>query len=246
MLAAGLVLTAGIVGAAPIDPQRAVPVEHHVFHGTVGPYPVGALLDVANRVAFSGGSYYFASDLRDIPVDGALNGSELTLKGPDGGVFDLHFTANGKSSANLTFYTSTGLVGTWTKGGTTYPVRLDGDFSVSGEPGHEYAGVTAASDAAFEAMVRRFVAGVVAGDRAATAAATHFPLRINGQKPFEVATASDLKAQWSRIFTPDYVARIGTAIPHHLFTHDGQAMIGDGDAWFDDRGAVAINPRPAR
>jgi hypothetical protein len=44
-----------------------------------------------------------------------------------------------------------------------------------------------------------------------------------------------------RIFTTACVDAFKDAMPHDMFVRNGQAMLGDGVAWFGDKGAQSID-----
>jgi hypothetical protein len=216
--------------------------ETYELVGTVGTHAVGASITI-NGAAFELGHYFYVSQLKDIPLTGSVNGRTVTLTEPGGGVF--HLTLQGPGGAGgdgSSFATSTELDGTWTQGAQTLPVKLGMDSAFDGAPsGHLYADVTSASDADFEAMVRRFLTAVLAGDKPGAAAAVSYPLRVNGTHTLTVRTRAALIADWSRVFTPGLIAQLRTAVPHEMFVHEGQAMVAGGAAWFDAKGASALN-----
>jgi hypothetical protein len=139
--------------------------------------------------------------------------------------------------------TSVGAAGTWTQGGQVLPVKLSMDSAYAGAPsGHPYADVTSASDTVFEAQVKRFLDAVLAGNKPAAAALVSYPLAANGgAHPMSVKSATQLAANWDQIFTPALLAQLRTAVPHEMFVRNGQAMVAGGAAWFDAKGAAAIN-----
>jgi hypothetical protein len=52
-------------------------------------------------------------------------------------------------------------------------------------------------------------------------------------------------AAWNDFFTPAMIAELQRALPHDMFVHNGMAMIGNGEAWFDAKGLKALNVPPA-
>jgi hypothetical protein len=105
-----------------------------------------------------------------------------------------------------------------------------------------YESVTSESDAAFEARVQGFYKAVLAGDSKAAAQYVDFPLRVNRNgKSRTIHSAAELSAQWKQIFTPACDGAFRDAMPHDMFVRNGQAMLGDGVAWFGAKGAQAIN-----
>jgi len=48
---------------------------------------------------------------------------------------------------------------------------------------------------------------------------------------------------YSQIFSVKYLACLRTGAPHNMFVHNGAAMLGNGEVWFDGEGLViALNP----
>ena len=226
-------------GRAAADPS----VETYHLDGTIGPYAVGAAITVKGGTSFDAGHYFYDNQLKDIPLDGQVSGRTVTLTAPGGETFALTFQGNGGTGGDgSSFETSTALVGTWTKGAQTLPVKLGMDFVTEGPPdGHMYADVTSESDAAFEARVARFLRAALSGDRQAAAAAVSYPLAVNGSHPMRIASPAQLDAHWDAIFTPALLAQLKGAVPHEMFVHEGQAMVAGGLVWFDAKGASAIN-----
>jgi hypothetical protein len=228
---------AGPAGAAP-PPQGVTSLE---LTGTIGPYRVGANLTIQDNVQVIAGHYFYATKLTDIPLTGHTDGEEVTLNEPGGGVFQLHFTTNASTTERpLNFYNSTALEGTWTLGKTSLPVKLG--FSYSAPPeGPYYSDVTTEPDAAFEARAQRFLHGALTGDRAEAAAAVSYPLTVNAKRTITIRDKAALIAHWNAIFTPKYLALLKAAIPHEMFVHENQAMVGNGEVWFDAKGATVLN-----
>jgi len=213
------------------------------YEGTLGPARIG-LTVVVKSDAVSGGHYFYAKYLTDIPLTGSSRPGALALQGQDGGVFALRFVGNGSEAGKpLDFQNSVGLEGTWSKDGKTLPVKLtSGGQSPVPASGRWYEMVTDQSDAAFEAKVQGFYKAALAGNRAATARYVSFPLRVNRKgKSRMIHNAAELTAQWETIFTPAYLASLKKDMPHDLSIIQGQAMLGNGQAFFSDKGATALN-----
>lgn len=218
------------------------------YEGTLGSQRIGMTLAVRGGKVVPDSHYFYARYLKDIPLSGSANG-EIRLQEPGGGAFALRFRGNGSNgAAPLNFDNSVGLEGTWTgKDGKAFPVELSnvGDPGAAALPGTRwYRDVTDKSDAAFEAQVQGFHKAVLAGDRAGAARYVSFPLRVNVApgKPLMVKNAAQLAAQWDRIFSPAWLKQAALAMPHDLNVIRGQAMLGNGLAFFGDKGAEAINP----
>ena len=123
MLTALLVtaLAAGAVSAAPLAPERA----EYGFSGEVGRFPIAMVVSVRNESDLVSAHYSYASQQKIIPLQPKMNGATILLAEPGGGAFDLHLTTSANTNDKpLTFYTSTGLAGTWTDGKRRLPVRL--------------------------------------------------------------------------------------------------------------------------
>ncbi len=217
------------------------------YDGTLGATHIGMTLIVNGASAaasITGGHYFYARYLTDIPLSGAVKAGAVTLQGQDGGAFALKFVGNGSERGKpLDFSNSVGLEGSWSKDGKSLPVKLSmGGMSAVPPSGRRYEMVTSESDSAFEARVQGFYKAALAGDRAAVAKYVSFPLRINRNgKSRTIHNAAELSAQWETIFTPDYLAALKKDAPHDLSIVKGQAMLGSGEAWFDSKGASALN-----
>jgi len=237
VLAALLFLT---LSAAQAQDSGAAQIS---YEGNLGPARIG-LTVVVKGGAVTGGHYFYAKYLTDIPLNGSVQPGALALKGQDGGSFTLKFVGNGSEGGKpLNFENSVGLEGAWSNEGKTLPVKLTaaGQSPIRAS-GRWYEMVTDQSDAAFEANVQGFYEAVLAGDRAAAAKFVSFPLRVNHSgKSRMVRNPGELIAQWETIFTPAYLAALKKDPPHDLSIIQGQAMLGDGQAFFSDKGATALN-----
>jgi hypothetical protein len=213
--------------------------------GTVGPYRIGLYVMTRNYNQFVGGHYFYASHLINIPLEGRIDGKNVILEEPNGGVFKLQFVKVGSVKGQpLNFYYCNALQGQWIKSNKSLPVNLKIAYSapsVSNAGGDWYAGVTNEPDADFEALVQRFRHGVITGNRAEAASAVSYPLTVNSQTVTVYSTEASFLAHWNDIFTPKYIAALRETIPHEMFVHEGEAMLGDGEVWFDAKGASALN-----
>jgi hypothetical protein len=240
---AGAAAIAGAASANPPSPALNDSQETYELVGTVGTHGVGMALTIDNGSKFDIGHYFYNSQLKNIPLTGSVDGKTVTLTEPGGGVFHLTMQGNGGAGGDgSSLDTATELDGTWTQGSQTLPVKLGMDSAYSGAPSaHLYADVTTESDVAFEARVKRFLDAVLAGNKAVAAATVSYPLAVNGPPNLKVRNAATLIADWSRIFTPKMLAALRTAVPHEMFVHEGEAMVAGGAAWFDAKGACALN-----
>ncbi|AIF47664.1 hypothetical protein HY57_10505 [Dyella japonica A8] len=224
-------------------PVRADELRQARYAGTLGPQRIGLILDVAGqKVAPS--RYYYYRHLVDIPLTSELHDGTFILHEPDA-TMTLHFVGNGSEDGEaLDFNNSVGLEGQWTNGKVTLPVKMQGGGLFSAAPaGHWYQSITDETDALFEARTKGFCTAVAKGDSALAARYVHFPLRVNhgAGKHEQIRDASQLTAQWKRLFTPDLVSRIAMESPHSMAIVQGYAMLGDGLVFFSDKGAEVIN-----
>lgn len=213
------------------------------LRGKVGAYPVGMQLTVRGGRDVVSGHYFYVRTLIDIPLTSRMENGALILQEPGGGVFRLHFVSNTGRKETLTFDNSTSLAGTWTQGARTLPVELslDSEYGGSRRERH-YEEVTDEPDAVFEARVGGFLKAVLKGDRATAARFVAYPLLVkDGVRAGTIRNRAELLARWDKIFTPKFVAKLRTAVPHEMFVRQGSAMVGDGDIWFDAKGAKVIN-----
>jgi hypothetical protein len=237
------VLSAGI-GGVPAFAQNSAGINGVTLQGTLGGIRIGMALQINNLNVVERAHYFYARSLRDIPLTGNVDGSTVRLHEAGGGSFILKFRGNGSEGGRaLNLSNSVGLDGTWSDGTQSLPVRLDFESRWDSAPGLRwYANLTDESDAAFEARVRGFRTSVLKGDREAAAKYVDFPLRVNYPRTHVVRSAAQLSAEWDEIFTPVFVKALRATIPHDMFVHNGQAMLGDGLVWFNATGATAINP----
>lgn len=220
----------------------AVPgVDEEGLDGSIGPYGVGAHMTVRNHTEFVAGHYFYARNPIDIGLTGGMDGDHLVLHGDDGSTFNLHFeTVSPASKPPLTFYNSTSLVGTWTKGTTTLPVTLGMNLIGGPQGASRYEDVTKESANVFEARARHFIDGALSGNKTEAASGTSFPLNIGSRRGL-VRTRQELFRRWDEIFTPCLLSRLKLAVPHEMFVHDGLAMVSNGTVWFDAKGATSID-----
>jgi hypothetical protein len=237
-------LAVALVLATPVHAQAVDDsVSTYIAEGTVGRWRAGLNVTVRARQTVEAAHYYYASRGIDIPLTARSVNQTIELDEPGGGHFTLHLT-NGdvREPRPLTFYTSTGLAGTWTRNGASLPVTFGFGTVLNGSsPVRWYADITDQSDAAFEARVRSFLRGVASGNRPQVVAAMSYPVTINAKHPIVIRDRAALLARWSDVFTPAYVAQLGKAMPHEMFVRNGMAMVSSGAVWFDARGARILN-----
>jgi hypothetical protein len=221
---------------------HAEELQQAIYNGTLGPQRIGLILNISgHQVAPS--RYYYFRHLTDIPLTGDMHDGTFTLR-EQGATMTLHFVGNGsEEGAALDFNNSVGLEGSWSNGKLTLPVKLQGGgLSAATPDGHWYQFITDETDDVFEARTKGFCAAVAKGDSALAARYVHFPLRVNHDgKHEQIRDAKQLAAQWKRVFSPAYVARIADASPHSMAIVQGMAMLGDGLVFFSDKGVEVLN-----
>lgn len=212
--------------------------------GTVGHYRIGLNYTVRGHTELVEAHYFYVSQSKNIPLTGLVSGESVHFHGVDGSDFNLQFVGNGSNGKELlTFYNSVGLRGTWTLDNHELPTELSFSHSTANPGQRLYQQVTDRSDAAFEAMVNGAKDAILSGDPIATARYVHFPLLVNTpQHKLVIHTASAFETNWSAIFTTDLVSKLRLDSTHEMFVHNGEAMLGDGELWFDDKGLIAVNP----
>jgi hypothetical protein len=233
-----------LIAVSVAQAQPAANVSRIILEGTIGQNRIGMTLLVNPAGTVMGGHYFYANDLKDIPLRAGTQGTGIVLYGPEGGQFALQFKGNGSEADKpLNFHNSIGMEGRWMKGASSYPLELQTKATTEGRANARwYQDVTGESDAAFEAKVQSFYNAVLSGDRSSAARFIDFPLRINhAGKSRTIRSAAQLSAQWKQIFTPACIAALKKAIPHDMFVRNGQAMLGDGVVWFGPKGAQSIN-----
>ncbi len=240
MLAAALL---GFCGTLPS--QQKNELVQHQYEGTLGRSRIGLTVTrQGNNI--KGGHYFYQKFLRDIPITGSMQGSHVTLVEEGGGTFSLNFVGNGSEGGKpLDFENSIGMDGTWTSkdGSRTYAVSLRGTTIREADNRPRYADVTKENDAQFEKRVQSLISAVLHGDKAAAVRLISYPFTVNGSKRehWRLRTSADVLAAWNDFFTPAMTAEFEAALPHDMFVHDGMAMIGNGEAWFDANGLAVLN-----
>ncbi|MFY9725074.1 MAG: hypothetical protein WAJ87_06240 [Bryobacteraceae bacterium] len=171
---------------------------------------------------------------------------------PGGGTFHLRFVGNGSEEGRaLDFENSIGMDGIWTSadGTRTYPVSLRGTLIRQGaDSGHRYSDVTSGSDAAFEGRVQSCFRAILRGDKTTAVRFISYPLHASfpNRKSRVYRNSAEVLAAWNDLFPPAMVAKLREDLPHDMFVHDGMAMLGNGEAWFDAKGLADLNVFMAR
>jgi hypothetical protein len=228
----------------PLNAQTPEGVLEVQCEGTLGTTQAGMTIEVKQE-SITGGHYFIAKDLRDIPITGAIHDERTVISGADGSSFDLRFKSNGSEHGErLSFHNSVGLVGTRQNNGRVE--KVDFGFLTVGQPseGRRYAFTTDLSDVEFESIVREWRSAVLSGNRKQAAKHTHFPLRVNARHRHRtIRTPAELSIQWDRIFTPAYLSQIKKDLPHDMLGENSSllVMLGPGDVWFGDKGIEILN-----
>lgn len=230
---------------AVLSSQQKNELLQHQYEGKLGTSRIG-LTVIREGKNIKGGHYFYQKFLRDIPITGSTQGSHVTLVEEGGGTFSLDFVGNGsEGSKPLDFENSVGMNGTWTSkdGSHNYAVSLRGTTIREADNRPRYADVTKESDAEFEKRVQSLIGAVLHGDKAAAVRLISYPLAVNGSKRehWRLRTSGEVLAAWDDLFTPAMTGKFESALPHDMFVHQGMAMIGDGEAWFDDKGLAVLN-----
>lgn len=243
-----LCLAMEVVFGVPLNAQTSEDVLVVQCEGTLGTTQAGMTIEVKQET-ITGGYYFIAKDLRDIPIKGALRDGRIAISGADGSSFDFRFKSNSSEHGErLSFNNSVGLVGTRKNNGKVENVDLRfltmGQSSGENPEGRRYAFTTDLSDKDFESIVRKWRLAVLSGNRKEAAKYTRFPLQVNARhKHRTIRTPAELSAQWGQIFTPAYLSRIKKDLPHDMLGENSSllVMLGQGDVWFGDKGIEVLN-----
>jgi hypothetical protein len=241
-----IVLAATLLGfCAVLSSQQKNELVQHQYEGKLGTSRIGlTVIREGNNI--KGGHYFYQKFLRDIPITGSTQGSHVTLVEEGAGTFSLDFVGNGSEGGKpLDFENSIGMDGTWSSkdGSHNYAVSLRGTTIREADNRPRYADVTKESDAEFEKRVQSLIGAVLHGDKTAAVRLISYPLAVNGskRKRWRLSTSAEVLAAWDNLFTPVMTTKFESALPHDMFVHQGMAMIGDGEAWFDDKGLAVLN-----
>jgi hypothetical protein len=250
-LASGLVFFLTV--SAPASDAQMVGSLQNEYEGTLGKMRIG-LTVVYEGGKIEAGHYFYQKFLEDIPIVGFTQGPQITLTGSGGETFHLHFVGNGsEGDQTLDFQNSIGMDGVWTsaEGRRSYPVSLHQTTGRNGaDDGHRYSDITTESDAAFERRVQSLLRAVQSGAKGKTVAVRFisYPLKVNypSGRGKKFRNSAEVLAGWDDIFTPAMLARLRQDLPHDMFVHNGMAMLGNGEAWFNARGLATVNvPSPS-
>lgn len=237
-----LVLSAPLAAQQPGD-ASLTSIE---MQGTVGESLVGLNYTVRNSTNLVTAHYFYAAQLKNITLSGSIQGETVQLKGEDGSVFTLHFVGNGSNGKDpLTFSNCLGMTGGWKLGSRTLPVKLTGLYGTPNPGERLYEEVTPKSDAEFESMVQAAKKAFLKGNPDKAVKFVHFPLTVNNNHKRTIyQNPAQLKTNWSQVFSPILMTRLKEEVPHEMFVHGSQAMLGHGEMWFDARGLEVVNVEP--
>jgi hypothetical protein len=122
VLCAVAVLASSTAQSAPPPPKG---VEDVGMSGSIGSYPIALVMKVRDHVQIIDAHYSYATKRISIPLSGRVLGEQVVLQEPSGGVFRLRLvTSDASAPRPLTFWTATGLVGTWAKGTISLPAKI--------------------------------------------------------------------------------------------------------------------------
>ncbi len=236
------------VFGVPLNAQTSEGILVVQCEGTLGATQAGMTIEVKQET-ITGGYYFIAEDLRDIPITGAISDGRIVISGADGSSFNFRFKSNGSEHGErLSFHNSVGLVGTRQNNGRVEKVDLGfltmGQSTGLNSESRSYASITDLSDMDFESIVRKWRLAVLSGNRKEAAKYTHFPLRVNARhKRRTIRTPAELSAQWDQIFTPAYLSRIKKDLPHDMLGESSSLLVrlGPGDVYFGEKGIEVLN-----
>jgi len=119
-----LYLAVEAVFGVPLNAQTSESILVVQCEGTLGSAQAGMTIEVKQET-ITGGYYFIAKDLRDIPITGAISDGRIVISGADGSSFDFRFKSNGSEHGErLSFNNSVGLVGTRQNNGKVEKVDL--------------------------------------------------------------------------------------------------------------------------
>jgi hypothetical protein len=220
------------------------------YHGKLGSNSeIGMSLLVRDKTVT--GSYFYKKYLRDISLAGSYQSArDITLKERDqsgklSGTFKLRFVASDASRQSVAPLSGDILKGTWTDAAAqkTLPVflSLDGMRPDKCSPRYEVAG--AKDDALVERNAQAFYNAIRKGQKSLAAKYVGYPATFRvatGRQ--KIANSAEFVKVYDQLFTPAFVAKIITGIPHHMFANAQGIMLADGAVWFNENGkAIAFN-----
>jgi hypothetical protein len=216
----------------------------NVFSGTLGTSTrIGISLSVKGKTIEA--AYFYRNYLKDIALKGSATGArdillvETDIAGATKGRFHPHLAEHDPHYSSAEVLQGEVLQGTWTgsDGAKTYPVTLRMEHSCAKPGTPEYEIAEAEDDALVERNVQAFYAAVLGGKREEVAKYVSCPCTfIQDGKRISIRNAAEFLKNYDTIFTKQFVARIASVVPHHMFANDQGIMIADGAVWFSEEG----------
>jgi hypothetical protein len=90
----GLCLAIATIFVVHVEAQTSEAILEVQCEGTLGTTRAGMTIEV-NQETITGGHYFVAKDLRDIPITGAVHDGQIVISAADGSQFDFRFKSNG-------------------------------------------------------------------------------------------------------------------------------------------------------
>jgi hypothetical protein len=208
----------------------------NVYSGTLGESEIGMILSVRGRGLE--GVYFDRKSLKDIPLKGSVGDArDITLDALHG-TFRLHLAEHDPRYRSAEVLQGEVLQGVWTiEEGGRFPVSLRLGHSCNKLGSGEYEIAGAKDDAQVEKNVQAFYRGVLQGNRNEVAKYISYPCTfIREGKRASIRDESDLLKNYDAIFMKEFVEKIASGVPHHMFANYQGIMIADGAVWFNDEG----------
>jgi hypothetical protein len=197
------------------------------------------------------GSDFYKKYLGDIPLAASYQSArDITLKerdqsGKGSGTFELRFVESDASRRSVATLSGDIRKGTWSYAAAqrTLPVFLSlyGMRPGKCSPRYEVAG--AKDDALVERNAQAFYNAIRKGQKSLAAKYVGYPATFRvatGRQ--KIANSAEFGKVCDQLFTPAFVARIITGIPHHMSANAQGIMLADGAAWFNENGkAIAFD-----
>ena len=198
------------------------------------------------------GMYFYASQLRDIPIKGKIaNGTDIVLDELDGqgkvtarfeGKFAERDPRGRFGDSKLECET---IVGVWQKldSPRQLPVYLSMDNGTAGTLTNRYGPAGADDDQLIHRNAFRFWDAVKRNDRKTVASLIAYPIKVTlSARTRSIRSSAELIANYDAIFSPGFRQAIAEAIPRNMFVRDQGIMLGSGQVWFGPDGRViALN-----
>ena len=219
------------------------------YDGNIGKFRVRMTLDLAGDTVT--GMYFYASQLKDINVKGAIiDGSKLVLDELDSvnkviARFDGTFpTSDPKNRVGGDLQCEV-ITGTWRKADSKQelPFYLALTDQIGGDLHHQYSGAGVSDDNVINQAALQFWGAVKRDDRQAVASVFDYPITVgkNTRCKKTIHNSAEMLENYDHILSPlrDKILR---DLPRALFVHSGFVMLAGGSVWFGpDGNVVALN-----